>query len=652
MPSRPRSPLTYLLSCLAILGSLLVPTQSHQQVDADVEVEWAEKDLAMPFSFDPETDSDIVSKAVKLQLSITDPDLNNVTSSAETVVLTPLDDDDDLTIYIEDADGDVLISGDDITDCSGFDSASFTETGANTGIFKKIFDVAGNGCGLDPKELVDAKLIVDYRGETDSATFNAYSAKIETSEKEISAGLEVTITVTDEDQNKDANTVEEIKVKVEPTGLDAVFVTLDETGKDTGKFSAKLKVGKDFQIVEDGALVENVAVTYYDPAASDGSDQEKTLILSPEKESAVLTISPSDNITPWTEIEVSLADKDLDKDPDKKDIIDIPVLTIYTDNDDIDDDEISLGDQGLRMEETDENSGEFVLTIDLEMADESNHAFEVSHDRLQIPARPGDMVVISYEDKDHEEDEDDSVELVMEVESFDPEIKTDKDEYLPGDTVTVTISDADANIDPDVKDSLDFRAYTDKEIFGEELSAIETTTNSGNFTFKLGIVEEEESDAIKAQVGDILFIEYDDPLPADYSKRNPDRIFTIQVPIGKPIPMSENTEAETPVTKDFEGNKLENVTAGHQVWLSTEIENNLEVDKAFVVLLEVRDPDGVTIFLEWQTAMVGPNGTVEVAIPWVPDTNGTYEIRTFVLSSLTNSPEVLSTVKQSQVIVS
>jgi hypothetical protein len=218
--------------------------------------------------------------------------------------------------------------------------------------------------------------------------------------------------------------------------------------------------------------------------------------------------------------------------------------------------------------------------------------------------------------------------------------------------VTVTISDADANTDPDVKDTLDFRAYTDKEIFGEELSAIETATNSGNFTFNLGIVEEEESDAVKAQIGDTLFIEYDDRLPANYSKRKPHQVFTSQVPIGKPLLATENTEAEAPVTKDFEGNMLENVTVGQQLWLTTEIENNLEVDKAFVVLLEVRDPDGVTIFLQWQTAIVGPNGTVEVALPWIPSASGIYDIRTFVLSGLTNSPEMLSVVKQSQITVS
>lgn len=631
---------------------LFIPTQSHQQVDADVEVEWGEKELVLPFAFDPQNDSDVVAKDVKLQLSITDPDLNNVTSSKETVVLTPLEDSDDLTIYIEDADGDVLISGDDITDCSGFDSASFTETGANTGIFAKTFDVAGNGCGLDPRVLVDAKLIVNYRGETDSAAFIGYSGKIETSKKEISTGLEVTITVTDEDQNKDLATIEDIKVKIEPAGLDAVFVSLDETGKDTGKFSVKLKVGKDFQIVKDGVLVKNVVVTYHDPATSDGNDQKKTLILSPEKESAALVIDPSDNITPWTEIEVTLTDKDLDKDPDKKDIIDLPVLTIYTDNDDIDNDEISLGDQGLRMEETGKNNGEFVLTIDLELAAENNRAFEVSLDKLLIPAEPGDMIVISYEDKDHEEGKDDSIELVIEIESFNPEIKTDKDEYLPGDTVTVTISDADANTDPHVKNTLNFRAYTDKDIFGEKLFAVETAANSGNFTFKLGIVEEEESDSIKAQVGDVLFLEYDDPLPADYNKRKPNRVFTVQVPVGTPIPTSENTEAEIPITKDFEGNILDNVTSGRQVWLTTEIENNLEMDKAVVVLLEVRDSDGVTIFLEWQRATVGPNGTVEVAFPWLPDRSGTYEIRTFVLSGLADSPEVLSAIKQSQVTVS
>src|SRR3546814_13875537 len=63
-----------------------------------------------------------------------------------------------------------------------------------------------------------------------------------------------------------------------------------------------------------------------------------------------------------------------------------------------------------------------------------------------------------------------------------PEFVADQESYAIGDRVTVSISDPDANRDPDIADSLtDIRVTSDSDQVGEEFSAIETGRDTGVF---------------------------------------------------------------------------------------------------------------------------------------------------------------------------
>jgi hypothetical protein len=67
--------------------------------------------------------------------------------------------------------------------------------------------------------------------------------------------------------------------------------------------------------------------------------------------------------------------------------------------------------------------------------------------------------------------------------------------------------------------------------------------------------------------------------------------------------------------------------------------------------MEVRNADGVTVSLGWQTGTMRPQGQTEVGMSWIPSDSGEYEVRTFLISDLLN-PMVLSGVASSQVTVS
>jgi hypothetical protein len=81
------------------------------------------------------------------------------------------------------------------------------------------------------------------------------------------------------------------------------------------------------------------------------------------------------------------------------------------------------------------------------------------------------------------------------------------------------------------------------------------------------------------------------------------------------------------------------------------VHNNNDAAQPFVAIVEVRDSNGVTVYLAWQTGMLNAGGQSEVGLSWTPDSSGQYTCRTFILSSL-STPTVLSTVKESNISVS
>jgi hypothetical protein len=282
-------------------------------------------------------------------------------------------------------------------------------------------------------------------------------------------------------------------------------------------------------------------------------------------------------------------------------------------------------------------------------------AFGVSSDEIDFPAEPGDTIAITYKDENHGKDGDDSINLVIEVKAYDPEISTDKEAYMPGDTMTVSIDDPDANRDPDVIDTLeDIRISTNGDAVGENFDAVETGANTGIFTVQVPIVEDFESDAVMANIGDTINIRYTDEFPIDYDPDDEDdKDFTHSVIVGRSAAtgMSESTNPSKPEVKDITGQQLNEIHAGQQVVLTTTVTNNIEIDQPFVTLIEVRNLDDVTLFLAWQSGQLSADDEAQVGLSFQPEESGTYVVRTFVISSLAD-PKILSSVEESEFTVS
>jgi micrococcal nuclease len=90
---------------------------------------------------------------------------------------------------------------------------------------------------------------------------------------------------------------------------------------------------------------------------------------------------------------------------------------------------------------------------------------------------------------------------------------------------------------------------------------------------------------------------------------------------------------------------------GDQMVITTQVTNNDPVyDWSSYVLVEVRNQDGITVLLSWQSGVFEKGRQKAVGITWTPDKPGNYQLRTFVITDFRN-PRVMSSVQDSQVTI-
>jgi hypothetical protein len=586
----------------------------------------------------------------------------------------------------------VEVDGDDVGSCGPVDDPGncdlgvvslgdimaigpLEETGKDTGVFEaeiSFFDAAN----FDTGDLQDAEVIFNYindEGDEESAgfTFRGSDGIVTVDQASAKAGTILTVTVEDPDLNLDTDEVDSFESSLEATGAYLVAVeseddeipggdtqTFEETGDNTGVFTAEFEVGEDVLIIDvaEGDQATNILITYNDEIDSTGGGGDELEVNVPVVSSTGSIQVTPELVGPATTLTVLIIDSDLDDDAnsvDQYDESDVGDMVEFASS------RNEVDEAVPEIEETGPNTGVFMFTLELitdadACADDnlSLQKFEATgaDTESSIGACPGDLISIRYEDERTGSGGGATVSEVIEVQSWDPEFIADKDSYNVGDRVTVTISDPDANRDPDIADSLtDIRVTSDSDRVGEEFSAIETGKDTGVFRLTFGTTQGTAGGAISVKQGDSITIEYTDEFPADFVDEEEDKDFQFVVSVGVSSGVGTTT-VTPPELQDVTGQVLDEVSAGQQVVLATSVRNNNAGPQPFVALIEVRDSNDVTVFLAWQTGTLPANGQTQVGLSWTPDIAGDYEVRTFVISDL-NNPQVLSEVSTSNITV-
>ena len=123
-----------------------------------------------------------------------------------------------------------------------------------------------------------------------------------------------------------------------------------------------------------------------------------------------------------------------------------------------------------------------------------------------------------------------------------------------------------------------------------------------------------------------------------------------------PAGQSSESEIDTPcdnydgymkdlLVRDMQDNVITETTVGSQVMIEANVVNNCEnEDKALLALFEVRNSDGITIYLSWQNGIISSNQQMPVGASWIaPDAPGEYDVRGFGITCLA-CPQILSNI--------
>jgi hypothetical protein len=115
----------------------------------------------------------------------------------------------------------------------------------------------------------------------------------------------------------------------------------------------------------------------------------------------------------------------------------------------------------------------------------------------------------------------------------------------------------------------------------------------------------------------------------------------------------EILSAEAKDYRDFIDPQIvcDSCSTAQRYFLSTTIKNNGPEPSQVVTIIEVRDHDGITQFLQFGVTIIEANATSNTGVSWDPKISGQFELRTFVISDFEHG-QVLSSVHTASVIVS
>ncbi|UVS67911.1 hypothetical protein NWT39_08340 [Nitrososphaera viennensis] len=595
----------------------------------------------------PRASTTDVSKVI---LTVTDPSADSNPGSTDTITVP--------AFQMTKKDGSTITT----PLMTGIGAQTLTETGVSTGVFTVTLNI---GAGTESNANMDnAKLKITYGDVSTSITLRSYDGVVTSSASAVSNGQNITITVSDQDLNRDPAVREKIGTITLTTKNDAItgggVLTIndaEETGADTGVFVKTVTIGKDIKVGDLANTIfgTEIEVKYTDLIASDiSTNVSRDLTLNVKTASGSIDITPA-VVGPGTKVAITVNDNDLNTNPQGTDRTTSgqEYIRVTSDRSGVNTLTTAVG------EETGTNTGKMKTTLTLtplKPTDVLSSAFGGTTKDITGKVLPGDIISIRYTDQADASGNKVTVSKTFKITSQDPLMNVSSTTVAAGNSFSLTVTDLDANTDGEAVDSVTAKVTSDSDVVGTTVTLLETGPNTGVFTGTVSTSTGVNAGSITVKTGDNVYMKYNDKYPADYADRvkqvvDPSKDFTFVLPIGASAPRADATSPSNPVLKDFAGQTLTEVTAGQQVFLSTAITNNQDTPQPFAAIVEVRDADGITVYLQWQQSTLTANGKVDVGLSWTPDAPGTYTVRTFVVNNI-SSPQALSPIAQSTITVS
>jgi len=215
-------------------------------------------------------------------------------------------------------------------------------------------------------------------------------------------------------------------------------------------------------------------------------------------------------------------------------------------------------------------------------------------------------------------------------------IKFLQDIFLSDDFVTVNVIDLDMNLNPEALDQIQIDVFSDSDVGGVKVNAIETSENSGSFTANISLSQTSSSSGnrLYAIPGDKIFATYDDyTLPKPNSISDNFKVETFAL-VESSIPPIERLEHSSIVFTNSFGNQLTSFSKDQQIQIVGTISNNHEYTQNFVYFFQVKNSSNFVESISWVQGELSAKQILDVSQSWIPKKSGIYTIETFVWNSL------------------
>ncbi|MBT8144225.1 MAG: cadherin-like domain-containing protein, partial [Gammaproteobacteria bacterium] len=430
---------------------------------------------------------------------------------------------DTLTITVTDTDLDTdpgLAETLDITVTEGAESetVTLTETTPNSGIFSASLPTQFGTAGNSEDGIVDVQagntIVASYDdvllGNGGSATVSDSSAvgggtdgSATLAPDPVVVGDLLMLSVTDPDLNTNPAVAETVNVSVSD-GVETETVLLTETAANTGVFSGSLPTqfgtaGPDEDGILDVQDSQTITLTYLDALTLIGNSVTRTDASAVNGGTSGTIVLDPDPVVLGDSLLITVSDIDLDTNPGLAENATATVINTVT------------GEaESVLLTETGINTGVFTGSLPTQLG-----AGPGPDNNGVLDAQVNQQLEARYDDAFTDTGGTATVtDAVMTTGGIDGTITITPANIVPGDTLTITVDDADLDTNPGVAETVDITVTEGAET--ETVTLTETTPNSGVFSASLptqfGTAGNNEDGIVDVQNGSTVVASYDDAL--------------------------------------------------------------------------------------------------------------------------------------------
>ncbi|WP_367182875.1 hypothetical protein [Nitrosopumilus sp.] len=223
------------------------------------------------------------------------------------------------------------------------------------------------------------------------------------------------------------------------------------------------------------------------------------------------------------------------------------------------------------------------------------------------------------------------------------EIQFAKEIFFTNDAIVVIVDDPDMNLNPEALDQIPIQVSSDSDIAGIEITAIETSESSGTFmaSFFPSQTSPSSGNRLYSITGDNIVAKYSDhTLPKPYSINDDLELVTL-TKIDSSVSPIDRLKSSPVFLSDSLGSPLQSISESNQVQIVGSVTNQQNFMQKFVYIFQVKDSDNYVESISWIQGEISPNQILDLSQSWTPLKSGTYQIETFVWTSL-KDPTALS----------